>query len=394
MPKDKLLSHTIEVKAMQVEKMLSLRGIEAEITGGTATKDLISFTLNPRIASVFGRLQTLSSEIAKALRVPQVHLSKDGDNFSITFKQRQRKDIELPVLLNVISELRPLTAIIGKGDNEHYLHLSLENTSVSNVLIATQDIDESRHLMRSMAISFAMSSKQSLCQMLIINSIMKDAIDHSVSLFPLNYLPHLLLPLPEYDEEIKELLLFLKDEIAYRRKNSLIKPAIIAFIDRLDRINPDNDPDVQEALSIVLQHGHEAGLVTVLSVENIPDRSILPLMSHNIDLRLVGNFDDPNTLKYLMGTELSDGNLRLDKHRMIAISGTDFIEFKPAKIDDYDLHYYIDQIYRSSDPVLLAQAEDLGRGEYDEDNVSNQDESEIRFNMEQGMMIVEDTESS
>ncbi len=218
MSEENLLSHTIELKAMQVEKMLSRRGIDTEIIGGTATNDLIAFTFDARVTDAFARLQALSVELAKVLRVPRVHFSQDGDNFSITFQRRHRKDVELPVLLNAISELPPLTAIIGKDDDERYLNLSLEDTSLSNVLIATKDTDDSRHLMRSMAISFAMSSKQSLCQMIIINSNVGDPIYQQDSLLPLNYLPHLLLPLPENNEEIKELLLFLQDEISYRKK--------------------------------------------------------------------------------------------------------------------------------------------------------------------------------
>jgi hypothetical protein len=391
---DELLAHTMEVKAMQIEKMLSQRGFDAEITGGSVTSDLISFTFDPRIAAAFSGLQSLSSELATALHVPRVRFSREGDNFSITFQRRHRKDVELPVLLDTISELPPLTAIIGKGHDEHYLQLSLEETSLSNVLIATQNVDDTRHLMRSMAISFAMSSKQSMCQLIIIGNQLRDPIYQDISLLPLNYLPHMLLPLPESKEEIKQVLLFLQDEITYRIKNSLRKPTIIAFIENIGHISSDSDREIQGAVSTILQHGHEAGFVTAFSIEDAPDDSLSPLIRHNIDLRLIGQIEDPGFLRLLKGTEFSEVGLGLDDHRMTAISGTDFIDFKPAKIGDYDLHYYIDEIYRSSDPVLLAQTENHRLDENNTGTVANRDETEVRFNIEQGRMVIDDTDSS
>ncbi|MFN2223688.1 MAG: FtsK/SpoIIIE domain-containing protein, partial [Candidatus Promineifilaceae bacterium] len=235
--------------------------------------------------------------------------------------------------------------------------LNLDQPDLHNVLIAGVSGAGKSSLMRSIAISLALTCRQSQAQLAAIGlgSAPSGITRRPNPLYPVNYLPHLLFPMATEVDEVIEALAYLAQEVAYRADHHITTPALIIMVDDADMLLRRVGGPVAEQLAALLHAPAEAGVRVLVGASNPTLPDLWRMLRHNVDLRLVGRMADERSAQHATGLEKSYAEYLDGKGDFIAVSAAGVQPFQAADIDDYDLHLTLTELHRASGPILLAQ---------------------------------------
>jgi DNA segregation ATPase FtsK/SpoIIIE-like protein len=259
--------------------------------------------------------------------------------------------------MSLLSELPPVTAVLGLAEDGRPVLLDFTEQDMTHILISGISGAGKSALLRSLVMSLALMNRQSRVQFVVFDGKSMDPVA-GTNLYSLNYLPHMLTDVMCDQDDIRNTLAFLTDEINYRLEYDVVAPTIVVIIDEVDMLVERRDPLMRDAVMSLVQRGSDVGVHLVMSTQR-PQTAVLDnLFKANISVQLVGRLADSEQARMVTGLQRSQAEYLLGQGDFLAIAGQYTTHFQAAYIGDYDLHLTLQELHRKRAPTLLAQSVD------------------------------------
>ncbi len=348
------LQHQLKLQSMQIEKVLKRHNVSAQVAGGSVEPRSIIFDLQSHLTTGWDRLLEIKEELMLALGAANVEVNQANGRFHIQVDRPNEPPVALLDLLQAFV-FNPMTAVLGVSEDSRPVLLEFANRRMPHVLLVGESGAGKTALLRTMAVSLAMTSRQSQVQLVVIDPRADRRARIDPLLAPLDYLPHMLAPLTVGPSETADLLNFLVGEMGYRIKTQTSLPAIVVLIDRADWLLAHAEPGLRDAIMQLAQRGEGAGIYLVLSVRQADDSALASMLKANLPVRLVGQVVDANVARMATGLAYSQAEQLLGEGDFLAVASGNATHFQAAFLDDYELHLVLEQLYARQAPPLLAQ---------------------------------------
>lgn len=356
-PQKKRMGHRLGTQSKQIERFLAQQRLPVSVKGGSVRNQWTEFNLSSQVGEAFSRLNQMKDELVAMLGVKDIRLARRNGNLRMRLRRVSAHPVDLLDLMTVQSGVARPMATLGLNEEGHQVALDLTVADSGNILIAGVEGAGKSSLLRSMAVSLALTSRQSAVQMVVIapSEGGRERTSRRRVLFPMNYLPHLLFPVATSYNEAAEAIEYLAEETIFRAEERLVDPLLIVLIDDVDKILAKGDERLRESLAELLDAPKEAGIRIIMSAADVTSPELLRLVKFNMPLRLVGRMADANR-SFLISGEPDTGAENLNgSGDFLAVSYASVTRFQAAYIDDYDLHLTLTEMHRPRRTVLLAQ---------------------------------------
>jgi S-DNA-T family DNA segregation ATPase FtsK/SpoIIIE len=348
----KLTRETVEFQSDRIESVLASHRIPVRVHGGVISPGWVRFHFTTQAATKLSRIRSLTEEIALALGVESVNVSRDGDVLAVEVARTDKAPVHLlPLLRQILSRsgIPPVTACLGITQDGVPLMLRLPSPEVSHVLVAGTTGSGKTELMRSILLSLASTNRQSKLQMALIDP-------KSRGFGPLAFLPHLVAPIATNINTASELLLRLVDEMDRRDKLGISSPRIVIAVDEVIDLLMTGGKAVEQALTRIAQRGREAGIHLILGAQK-PASSVLgPHLKANLPVRLVGRVGSADDARVASGLSATGAEKLSGQGEFIAVWGSSPIHFQSAYTPPQGLDEFR-RIITSRTPLLSAPSE-------------------------------------
>lgn len=351
------LQHRVELQSLQIEKIMAKNHINARVNGGSINSGWINFDIQQQLVGGWQIFRQLTEDIISALNVPDVKIKRQNGTFKILVKKEAPHAVDLLDLGEVSPDLPGVGVTLGISEDGQPILLNLSSPDIGNVLISGLEGAGKSGLMRTFAISLALSNRQSEVQIgvITVGNGSRSFVAQPDPLFPMNYLPHLLFPVANSVEDAISALEFLVEEINYRVENNIDTPVIIVLIDDVDWLLSKGGQGVYELLAELLHAPAKAGIRSIISATDINLGGLSRLLKYDTSMRFIGRVDNADQAFYLTG-ELDTGAEYLNgQGDFLAVTYGNQIRFQAAYLDDYDLHLILSKLHRASRRILLAR---------------------------------------
>jgi S-DNA-T family DNA segregation ATPase FtsK/SpoIIIE len=330
----------LEYQADRVEAVLAAHRAPGRVTRGTVGPRLIRFVLNPAPHIRFAAIKRLADDLALAMRVPNLSISREQDGIVLEFCNPDPHPVTLLGLLPEVLPLPVSAAVLGLTDEGLPLLARLAAPEVTHILIAGTTGSGKSVLMQSIAASLVLTHSPQVVRMLCI-----DPKGHTFQEF--KDVPHLTRPPVTTGAEAQEALrsvvrtMEVRDRRGERpvtrQQEALgygIVPRVVVFIDELADLIMQGDAPVTESITRLVQRGRQAGVHVVAATQH-PSSSILSsVIRANFPLRLIGKVVSATDARVASGRGGTDAHLLEGRGDFLAVSGGDTpIRFQAASID-------------------------------------------------------------
>ncbi|MBK8984769.1 MAG: hypothetical protein IPM39_01595 [Chloroflexi bacterium] len=362
------LQHRLEIQSRQIERVLARHDMAPTrmgypdaasrngraLAGGVVTPRAITFDLQTALAAGWERLRDLTGEMKVALRVPDVSVSRQGGRWQLDVAFKEEPPVPLLDLLAITPDVPPLTAVLGLSPDGRPVLLQFDPKDMTHMLLSGMAGAGKTTLIRAMAVSLALTNRQSQVQLLILSPQMDDRPPAYAELESLNYLPHMLTSVIYDLNTAVETLHFLVNEMAYREENQTAVPHLIVFIEQAAAFMAGGGAPVVDAITHLVQRGDKVGIHLVLSTTE-PGAAVFDAnLRANLAARVVGQVPDKRAARDAAGSENSGAETLFGRGDFVAITGGRQVSFQAASIGDYDLHLSLSRLRRPPTPTLMA----------------------------------------
>ncbi len=360
MNKEERLRNQLELQSRQIERVFSTHQVSARVAGGQVETQSIRFDLQSHLESGLHRLRGLKRDLLSVLGVADVNLVKDEHGqWRLDIVRPHEPPVALLDLLPLLPELPESTAVLGMDEEGAPLLLPFADPDITHVLVAGAEGSGKTALLRTLAVSLAMTNRQSKLQLLVIDPDRPGKTNRQLA--PLMFLPHLLSQVIAEPEEAWQTLQILVEEMNHRLKYETMLPTIVTLIDNVEALLGSGSEEVQAALAALLQRGADAGIHLVLSTSAPAADWLSSVMRANLPLRLVGQVRDEAESLAATAVVGAEADYLLGEGDFLAVANGSQVHFQAAFIGNYDLHLTLETIHRNRPRPLLAQPlESLG----------------------------------
>lgn len=349
------LQHQLKLQSMQIERVLDRHNVSAQVAGGSVEPRSIIFDLQTQLVTGWDRLREVKQELMAALGVANVEMRQENGRFHIQVARPQDPPVALLDLLEAMPDFDPATAVLGLAEDGRPVLLDFAADQLPHMLLVGQPGAGKTALLRTLAVSLALTSRQSQVQLVVVDPRHDRRARVDPLLAPLDYLPHMLAPLTVGPDETADLLNFLVGEMSYRLRQQTRLPAIVVLIDRADWLLNQGDAAIADTIMQLAQRGEAAGIHLVLSVRSAADPALANMLKANLPVRLVGQVPDANAARTATDLAYSQAEYLLGEGDFLAVANGSATHFQAAFLDDYELHLVLEQLYNRQPPPLLAQ---------------------------------------
>lgn len=354
MNKEERLRNQLELQSRQIERVFSTHQVSARVAGGQVETQSIRFDLQSHLESGLHRLRGLKRDLLSVLGVADVNLVKDErGQWRLDIVRPHEPPVSLLDLLPLLPELPESTAVLGMDEEGAPLLLPFADPDITHVLVAGCEGSGKTSLLRTLAVSLAMTNRQSKLQLLVIDPDRPGKTNRQLA--PLMFLPHLLSQVIADPEDAGQTLQILMDEMEHRLKHETLQPTIVTLIDNVEALLGTYSEAVQAALAALLQRGAEAGIHLVLSSSHPTAPWLSSVMRANLPLRLVGQVRDEAESLAATAVIGAEADYLLGEGDFLAVADDSQVHFQAAFIGNYDLHLTLETIHRNRPRPLLAQ---------------------------------------
>lgn len=349
------LRHRFEIQSRQIERVFARHEMVAQVDGGIADQRSIRFDLQTHLVTGWDRLRDLAGELKTALGVPDVAFSRQGGRWQLDVAFKEDPPVALLDLLAMVPDLPPHTAALGLSDDGRPVLLQFDPKDMTHMLLSGIKGAGKTSLIRTMALSLALTNRQSNVQLLILDPQTPTSSPAYTELEPLNFLPHMLTSVVYGLETAVETLNFLANELSYREENDVTVPKLMVFVDHAASFMESGGEAVVDLLTHLVQRGEKVGIHLVLSTERPESEVIDANLRANLTVRVVGRVANRRAARDASGIENTGAENLLGGGDFLAITAGRQVIFQAAYIDDYDLHMSLGQLQRPPAPTLMAQ---------------------------------------
>ena len=318
----------LEFQSDRIEMVLASHKAPARVMGGVVTPRAVQFHLAPMLGTKINRVQALADELALALGVSSVRVSRQGSSVQLEIPcddtctcgrcKCARFSIKLLSLMPRLVEpdAKPLPpgivpfkgiAVLGLCDDGAPLLLRLPSPDVAHVLIAGTTGSGKTALCQTMILSLAMTHQRSQLQFVLAEGPKQHAFK------PFARLPHLLRPVigdaTEAVDALRELVRLMearrapiKGALGVAQGETLapaasagVTPRILVVLDELADLHTNaGGKALNEHLTRLVQRGHEAGIHVMACTQKPSSQVMGTLIRANFPVRLVGKVVSPD----------------------------------------------------------------------------------------------------
>jgi S-DNA-T family DNA segregation ATPase FtsK/SpoIIIE len=381
----------LETQSDRIEMVLSSHKAPARVTGGVVTPRAVQFHLAPALGTKVSKVQSLADELALALGVPNVRVSRQGNAMQIQVPRDDAQPVRLlPLIARLAGQpalppksraayrekeahtnfsLPPFTAVLGLCDDGAPLLMRLASPDVAHVLISGTTGSGKTALCQTMILSLAMTHRRSQLQFVLVDPKRR-------AFAPFAPLPHLLWPLIDnaadatvaMGELVK--LMEARDRAAGESQPSPT-PRIIVVLDELaDLMQASGRSQGQvagkslgEHLTRLAQRGREAGIHVIACTQKPSSQVVGSLIRANFPARLVGKVVTPEDARVAAGIGGTGAERLSGRGDFLAVAAGQVLRFKGAYVSPAEMEQVVAQmgsIPRRWDvqgrPSLLRQA--------------------------------------
>lgn len=346
------LKHKLEVQATGIERVFVRHKIPASVQGGTVRPLWTSFDLQTQLTSGVNHLRELKRDLMKTLGVPEVRIVSGEGGLQVEIRNPAGPAVDLLDLMNNLPTVKAGVIVLGVAEDDRPVLLNLQADDTHHVCIVGDSTAGKTTLLRTIALSLALTHKQSQIQLVAIGPD-QDEDGPRLKLTPLNYLPHMLSSVLSDLPAVAESLAFLAGEVAYRREQGVGSPRIVLLIDDLDSLFEDGGRPVQEPVQALVRKGAMVGIHCILALRN-------PQLAYDLwpagqVIRLVGKMADGERAELATGRSDLHAQYLLGQGDFLAVSGDTALRFQVAFADDYAIHHSLNHLHRRHQPTMVAQ---------------------------------------
>lgn len=257
--------------------------------------------------------------------------------------REHRFSLRLFDLIESLPLVPPGVGVLGEAADGQPLLLNLLVPETAHVLVTGDNATGKTSLLRALATSLALLSRQAEIQLVLIDTDLAGGNDPRGSLQPVSYLPHSLAEMVVTVEDADAVLRFLLEEMAYRLEQDINRPQIAIFVDHLLPLVVQGGVGVEEALQRLLQNGAEAGMHLIVALRGSEAPALRALLEENWPVHLIGS------------PEEEAGNVQGAGEFLAYMAEENEVRFQAAYVDDYDLQACLENFHRYRAPTLIAR---------------------------------------
>jgi S-DNA-T family DNA segregation ATPase FtsK/SpoIIIE len=334
----------LNLQADKIETILAAHHAPARVWGGRLTPRTVQFHLAPSATTKLNKLEALTEEVALALGVRSVRLTRTNGTLSIEVPRSDSRLVTLSELNQQLANDDSIhhalaiagTTILGLDAEGVPLLLRLSSPDVAHCLVAGTTGSGKTELTRTMIASLVMHQKPRDLQIAIF-----DPKAHSFSAFA--RMPHLLCPIVSSSEETVARIRALVSEMERRDhqgdlgQSQVPRPHIVVVIDELADLIQSCGKDLEGLLTRLLQRGRSAGISVVACTQKPSAAAVSTLIRANFPVRLVGRVTSANDALVAAGIGGTGAEKLAGRGDFLLVSGAQTIRFQAAQTTAKDL---------------------------------------------------------
>ncbi|MBI3763298.1 MAG: DNA translocase FtsK [Chloroflexi bacterium] len=314
----------LEFQSNRIEAVLASHRVIARVHGGSVSPRWIRFHLAPALGTKITAVRNLGEELALALGAPDVRVMREGATLAVDMPRPDAGSVRLIPLLRGFRDVPPLTACLGLAVDERPLLIRLPSPDVTHVLVAGMTGSGKTELMRTIALSLALTNRQSALQIALIDP-------KGRGLAPLAGLPHLVAPLADLNSAAI-LLRRLAQEMERRDAEGIASPRIVILVDEALDLLMVGGKEVESLLTRIAQRGREAGLHLVVGAQKPSAAAIGGLLKANFPVRLVGKVASADDARVAAGLGSTGAEKLTGRGDFIAVASGQVTRFQAAYV--------------------------------------------------------------
>ena len=387
----------LELQSDRIEMVLASHKAPARVTGGVVTPRAVQYHLAPALGTKVSKVQALADELALALGVTNVRVSRQGGSVQLEIPRDDAQSVKLLPLLAQLSKGRgdaissseiephslkgreyassvaysqktplPLyTAVLGLCDDGAPLLMRLSSPDVAHVLISGTTGSGKTALCQTMILSLAMTHRRSQLQFVLVDPKRR-------AFAPFAPLPHLLRPIIGDAAEAIDALGEIVQLMELRGQGNSgagydAAPRIVIVLDELADLMQVGGQALVEPLTRLVQRGREAGIHIIACTQKPSSQVMGTLIRANFPARLVGKVVSPEDARVAAGIGGTGAEKLSGRGDFIAVAAGQVLRFQAAYVSAAEVEQVVAQfgsVPRRWDvmkgrPSLLHQAASL-----------------------------------
>ena len=351
-----------ELQSDRIEMVLASHKAPARVTGGVITPHAVQFHLAPALGTKVSKVQALTDELALALGVTNVRVSRQGGGVRIEIPRDNPVPVKLLALMAGIaksdaSEQKqsssqssgiPLaTAVLGLCDDGAPLVLRLSSSNVAHVLISGMTGSGKTALCQAMILSLAMTHRRSQLQFVLVDPKRR-------AFTPFAPLPHLLRPIigdaAEATSALGELVQLMETRMlaptqaeAQASGQDASEPRIVVVLDELADLMHARGQALVAPLTQLVQRGREAGIHVIACTQKPSAQALGTLVRANFPARLVGKVASPEDARVASGLLGTGAEKLAGRGDFLAVAAGQIQRFQAAYVSPVEMDQIVAQ---------------------------------------------------
>ena len=414
----------LELQSDRIEMVLASHKAPARVTGGVVTPRAVQYHLAPAMGVKVNKLQALADELALALGVTNVRVSRQGSSVQLEVPRDDARPVKLLPLMAQLAASPALaagasvpgrgdgkpssypgtarqgmcergayaasptprvpltgtplplfTAVLGLCDDGAPLLVRLASPDVAHVLISGTTGSGKTALCQTIILSLVMTHRRSQLQLVLVDPKRR-------AFAPFSSLAHLLRPVIGEATEAAEALGELVQLMEARRvpvKGTLgvtqgeVTPRIIVVLDELADLTCGANAGgkaLNEHLTRLVQRGREAGIHVIACTQKPSSQVLGTLVRANFPARLVGKVVSPEDARVAAGIGGTGAEKLTGRGDFLAVAAGQVVRFQAAYVSAAEMEQVVAQMGSAprrwdvvnGRPSLLRQAATLVAG--------------------------------
>ena len=348
---ERLIQQQLERQSSNIESALRFHKVQARVTGGAVSPRWTSFDLQLPLGQRVNRVLNLSDELALALDVSDVRISRQGGRLQIQVPRETPRRVSLPELLeaHAAREVPPITATLGMAESGRPLLLRMPSPDVAHVMVAGTTGSGKTVLLKTIALSLAWQNPQRWLQVVLIDP-------KGRGLAPLASLPHCLTGLISDHNDAVDWLGYLVDLMEERDREGSAEPTLIVVVDELAELLQQGGQVMNDLLIRLAQRGREAGIHLICGTQK-PSASVVgSLLKANFPVRLVGRVVSADDARVAAGIGGTGAERLSSAGDFVAVAGGQVTRFQAAYLSDEEIQPMVEAMWGAhSDPIFAKE---------------------------------------
>jgi S-DNA-T family DNA segregation ATPase FtsK/SpoIIIE len=406
----------LELQSDRIEMVLASHKAPARVTGGVVTPRAVQYHLAPAMGVKVNKLQALTDELALALGVTNVRVSRQGSSVQLEVPRDDARPVKLLPLMAQLAALpgagagdgkpssypqdtlkgyergcaypsrvpwgspTPLplfTAVLGLCDDGAPLLVRLASPDVAHVLISGTTGSGKTALCQTIILSLVMTHRRSQLQLVLVDPKRR-------AFAPFETLPHLLRPVigdaTKAAEALGELVRLMetrgapiKGALGVAQRGAEVTPRIIVVLDELADLTCGANAGgkaLNEHLTRLVQRGREAGIHVIACTQKPSSQVLGTLVRANFPARLVGKVVSPEDARVAAGIGGTGAERLSGRGDFLAVAAGQVVRFQAAYVSAAEMEQVVAQMGSAprrwdvvnGRPSLLRQAATLVAG--------------------------------